>query len=519
MEDLSPPLSSPGAPRPTSPTPAPTPGPAATSILSPSPALGASSTTPNRSSLGSPCATVGRSKAQRWNDASPSSSQSGDARPSFRDVLLAGASRAGRGTTSSPGSRGVFPAVVAPVPAASSASGEARHPVTNLVAHGMVASQASVSTVPSASLLPVVSGGARPMSRPSARPHGACSGLWHRSGGKIFPPPAAGRLRFIKQRWASKPDSEGWRKCHFSRGLGHRQQPARPRRRVPTDLHGKCFNCFSTAHLVVQCRQRPRCFRCRALGHRSYSCPGPNLIPQRRLVWRPTAPSTTTGCTAPSQRSAPASAGQVAASTAPSQRSTPASAGRVAASTAPSQRPSPAILELGVLCSPTDHVVAMTSDRSAVQEANQGGGRRRRRRPRFRRRADAGQSESTAPPDAPPLGTEETMEDLAAPTLDEQTDKPCIINWSSRIARAEEDLVHAVIVTVIGASPLAPAHAVADILAAKLNVEASSLVLRRASPSSYLLMLPDVSLVNRLVSQQQPLRSPEFSLCAKNGAG
>jgi hypothetical protein len=80
------------------------------------------------------------------------------------------------------------------------------------------------------------------------------------------------------------------------------------------------------------------------------------------------------------------------------------------------------------------------------------------------------------------------------------------------IARAEEDLEHVVIVSVIGTVPV---HAIVDVLATKLEVEASSLVLRRTSPSSYLLLLPDVSSMNRLLSHQQPLRSSDFSLLCK----
>jgi hypothetical protein len=191
-----------------------------------------------------------------------------------------------------------------------------------------------------------------------------------------FLPVAAGRQRFLKQRWAPMPDPEGWRKCHSSRGHGRHQQPTRPRRRVPADLHGKCFNCFSVSHTAAQCSQRPRCFRCQALGHRSYACPGAKLNPQRRLVWRPAASSTTSGRAAPSQRSVPASAGRIVVGTAQppnhahlSQRSVPASAGRIASSTAPSRQSSSVILELGTVCSPVGHAETMTS----VQEANQGG--------------------------------------------------------------------------------------------------------------------------------------------------
>ena len=84
------------------------------------------------------------------------------------------------------------------------------------------------------------------------------------------------------------------------------------------------------------------------------------------------------------------------------------------------------------------------------------------------------------------------------------------------MARAEEDLAHAVIVTVCAAEPLAPAREVAEVLAIRLGVEAGSLVLRQASNSSYLLVLPDIGLVERLVDQRlPPLCSPAFTLLCK----
>ena len=88
---------------------------------------------------------------------------------------------------------------------------------------------------------------------------------------------------------------------------------------------------------------------------------------------------------------------------------------------------------------------------------------------------------------------------------------PCIIDWSDRVARAEEDLAHAVTMTVIDIAPLIPADAVVAVHATRMDVTAESLVLRRASPSSYLLMLPDVGAMDHLVGLQQPLCSSEFS--------
>ena len=88
---------------------------------------------------------------------------------------------------------------------------------------------------------------------------------------------------------------------------------------------------------------------------------------------------------------------------------------------------------------------------------------------------------------------------------------PCIIDWSEQVASAEEDLARAVIVSVIGDEPLAAVEEVASVIASRIEVDAGSLVLRRASSSSYLLVLPDMALVNRLVELQQPVRSSSFT--------
>ena len=65
--------------------------------------------------------------------------------------------------------------------------------------------------------------------------------------------------------------------------------------------------------------------------------------------------------------------------------------------------------------------------------------------------------------------------------------------------------------SVINEEPLAAVEDVAAVIAPRIAVEADSLVLRHASPSSYLLVLPDMALVDRLVGLQQPVRSSRFS--------
>lgn len=104
--------------------------------------------------------------------------------------------------------------------------------------------------------------------------------------------------------------------------------------------------------------------------------------------------------------------------------------------------------------------------------------RRRRRRPHFRQRAI--QEQSGSPPEALPEVSSEAVS--ANPPALEQP-----LPWTDHISRAEAYLAHAVIVTVIGDEPLAEARLVAAGIAARMDVEANSVVLRRASVSSYLL--------------------------------
>ena len=120
---------------------------------------------------------------------------------------------------------------------------------------------------------------------------------------EVIPVPAPPPPRIVlirpsasRQRGAVRPGPGGWVKF-VSRGeRRRRRREARPpRRQVPADLVGKCFNCFSAGHTAALCRQRTRCFRCRSPGHRSYVCPlesagGGVLLPERISVWRRLGP-------------------------------------------------------------------------------------------------------------------------------------------------------------------------------------------------------------------------------------
>lgn len=93
------------------------------------------------------------------------------------------------------------------------------------------------------------------------------------------PPPVEHRPRIVLPSEFIRPlrcpggDPDRWTEVVSRATLKARSrlhQP--PRRPVPVDLRGLCFNCFSSSHRAAACRSRPRCFRCRLIGHRSFAC-------------------------------------------------------------------------------------------------------------------------------------------------------------------------------------------------------------------------------------------------------
>ena len=49
--------------------------------------------------------------------------------------------------------------------------------------------------------------------------------------------------------------------------------------RYPTDLHGKCFNCLSTAHRVATCKLPPCYLRCKRFQHPAWDCKRRRTVP------------------------------------------------------------------------------------------------------------------------------------------------------------------------------------------------------------------------------------------------
>jgi hypothetical protein len=288
---------------------------------------------------------------------------------------------------------------------------------------------------------------------------------------------------------------------------------------------GKCFNCLSAGHLATQCRRKTRCFRCLSQGHRSYVCAkmlgcGGAMMPERAPVWRRITPASSSPGANPCNSSPAVEASGTAtpldrplclvggANTA---RATGAASGvwrRKSLVQVPTGANPGNVFLAGEV---SIHLAAggAVAPRSGAGIGD--GMRRPRRRCRPRFRQPPGSSSAGNP--APSVSTSVAPPEARVSPVQHP---PCIISWNDHVARAEEDLTHAVIVTVCGANHLAPAREAAEVVAARLGVDAGSLVLHQSSISSYILVLPEVTLVERLVDlRQPPLCSPAFTLLCK----
>jgi hypothetical protein len=88
----------------------------------------------------------------------------------------------------------------------------------------------------------------------------------------------------------------------------------------------------------------------------------------------------------------------------------------------------------------------------------------------------------------------------------------CFVGRCGRIDRAEEELRRALIVSVVGQEGSGCAAEVRDAIASRFFLEAGSLRLRRATPNSFLVLFPSVSLADRVVDGGQSLHAPPLRL-------
>jgi len=105
-------------------------------------------------------------------------------------------------------------------------------------------------------------------------------------------PSAPVRLVTHRPRLAAEANADGFRQVHSHRRWRRSTPPRRP---VPADLVGKCFNCLSDSHVKADCTFPSRCFHCFEEGHQE------RLYP--RLGRRTCKRSRSPGCGADSRGS------------------------------------------------------------------------------------------------------------------------------------------------------------------------------------------------------------------------
>ncbi|KAG2569883.1 hypothetical protein PVAP13_7NG446101 [Panicum virgatum] len=90
-----------------------------------------------------------------------------------------------------------------------------------------------------------------------------------------------------RSRTAPLVDADGFQRVVSKRQLRAESRRARrppPRRPVPADLVGRCFNCLSHEHIAARCTFPSRCLRCEREGHSARYCKrGRSGAPSRNL--------------------------------------------------------------------------------------------------------------------------------------------------------------------------------------------------------------------------------------------
>jgi hypothetical protein len=111
----------------------------------------------------------------------------------------------------------------------------------------------------------------------------------------------------------------------------------------------------------------------------------------------------------------------------------------------------------------------------------------------------------------------DTTHDQASsvPVYDPAAPAPCILDWSGRMIRAEEDLRQAVMVTIISDRPVVLAKEVVALITTWLEVEPASTILQQAARLMFLLTLPSIKLGVHLVDRRPLLRAATFLVACK----
>lgn len=110
------------------------------------------------------------------------------------------------------------------------------------------------------------------------------------------------------------------------------------------------------------------------------------------------------------------------------------------------------------------------------------------------------------------VGNEETPSESVSAVL---WPPRCVVGWTNEMERALDDLRHAVVIRIVSDRQEVSTTEVASAITSKLLVEVLSLVLRKLSKSSFLLVLPNAAQVDDLVGRWVIIRSGAMSPFSK----
>lgn len=91
-------------------------------------------------------------------------------------------------------------------------------------------------------------------------------------GGRQLQPRHLTSIVVHPPRMSMAPDAEGFRQVRSRRRW---RRVASPRRPVPSNLVGLCFNCLAGDHVHADCTFPAKCYNCRDVGHQARDCPHP----------------------------------------------------------------------------------------------------------------------------------------------------------------------------------------------------------------------------------------------------
>jgi hypothetical protein len=161
-------------------------------------------------------------------------------------------------------------------------------------------------------------------------------------------------------------------------------------------------------------------------------------------------------------------------------------------------------------CAAGDHTGGSGAGSGGAAGSGSGGGghRRTRRGHRWRRASAAGTDGRGDPSDGLP---QPPPEDVSANSVPPSPPRR-FIKRTRWIAQAEDDLRRALLISVVGLRCSGRAAEVSDALTLRFDLEDDALDLRMVAPNTFIALLPNVELADRMLSEGQSFYAPPLRM-------